>query len=100
MVIVNYVIVNEGWRIDDHNITALNVVLNVSILFGEYIRWVCFSADVFNVDDSGLNVFAYGVFTELNVLETFGGHVVRPLDGGGVVVVDSDGTVSTILENI
>ena len=39
------------------------------------------------IDNLGLNIFAYSVFSNLNATETFGGHIVRPLDGCCIVVI-------------
>jgi len=33
----------------------------------------------------------------LNIAEAFGRHIVRPLDSGSIVIVDSDGTVGEFM---
>jgi len=35
----------------------------------------------------------------LDISEAFGRHIVRPLDGGSIVVVDSDGAVGEFVED-
>jgi len=43
--------------------------------------------------------FADCIFSNLDISEAFGRHIVRPLDGGSIVVVDSDGAVGEFVED-
>ena len=47
-----------------------------------------FTADMFNSNEALLNLFADSIFAHLNVSQTTGGHVVRPVNSSFVVVED------------
>ena len=44
-----------------------------------------------HIDDVGLYVFPDGIFSDLDVAEALGGHVVGPLDRCCIIVVDFEG---------
>jgi len=46
-----------------------------------------------HLDKGFLHIFADCIFANLNIAEAFGCHIVGPLDGSGIIIVDSDGTV-------
>jgi len=60
---------------------------------GKGLEGPSFSSNMFDLDKGFLHIFADSIFANLNIAEAFGSYIVRPLDGGGIVIVDSDGTV-------
>ena len=61
------------------------------ILLGKHVAGIDFSRMVSSAYETVVVGFAYGVFIHLEVAETFGSHVLGPLDCGGVVTEDRDG---------
>ena len=47
-----------------------------------------------------LDQFANSIFTNLDVFEAFGSHVVGPLDEGWVVVINLDGAIGEQREDV
>lgn len=56
-----------GWWINDHGIKDGCEVWIVSIFFGENARGIGFSTDVFDLNESELDIFADDIFSWLNV---------------------------------
>lgn len=50
-------------------------------------------------DEFLLDLFSDSVFAKLDMLEAFGGHVIRPFDGGGVLIACCDWTFPEKVEN-
>jgi len=46
-----------------------------------------------------LHICADCIFANLYISEAFGHHIVRPLDGGSIVLVDSDGAIGESMED-
>ena len=87
------------WRSVAECINASFVMCNVSVFFCENICMIFLSTNVFHSDGVVLDWFADCVFSHLlDVMESFGCHIVWPLDTGLVVVVYRDGTCGVALK--
>ena len=66
-------------------------MINISIFFSEDVRWIEFAANMLNVNNLGMDVFSRRFSPDLNVPQAFGGHIVWPLNGWGIIIVDLEG---------
>lgn len=55
---------------------------------------------MFGLNKSECNLFANCVFMDLNITKAFGGHVIRPLYGGRVIVFNGDGTICEHVQEV
>ena len=69
------------------------------VFFCKHIGDIAFSSNMFDLYKGLLHIFADCIFVNLNIAEAFGHHIVRPLDGGSIVIVDSDGTIEEFMED-
>jgi hypothetical protein len=61
------------------------------ICFGEYVSNVGFSANMLDRNSTIGNPFTSCILAIFNVVISFGGHIVTPLDSCIIVVVESSG---------
>jgi hypothetical protein len=59
--------------------------------FGEDVCNVKFSVDMTNCNKLIRNVFTDPILLHLNVTKSFGGHFLRPLNAGTIIIVDHIG---------
>ena len=63
----------------------------VAVFLSEDVGEVAVAGDVLDADKASRLGFAYGIVPHLEVTKAFGGHGLRPIDTGLVVVVEGNG---------
>ena len=81
------------------SITTINIMRRIFVFFCKHVGGIAFASDMFDLDERFLYIFANGIFANLNIAEAFGRHIVGPLDGGGIIIVDSDWAVGEFMED-
>ena len=78
----------------------MNKICNILIFLCEDVRVVEFTCDVDNINKIYLDLFSDSVLSDLDVADALRGHVVGPLNAGGVVVVDDNGAVYVLFKDL
>ena len=81
------------------SIATINIMCRVFVFFRKHVGGIAFSSNMFDLNKGFLYIFANCIFVNLNITEAFGRHIVGPLDGGGIIIVDSDGAVGEFMED-